>query len=265
MQLGTKLISTKRGTFVIAAAAALLAGILILIYLNGYRSSVKAEGAPVRVLIAQQNIPKGTSGTVIASKGLFKTTTMRESQLLDGAFSDPTNLNGKVATREIYKGAQLTAAAFSAGGETLAAGLTGQERLLSVPLDTAHGLIGELEAGNHVDVFAGFNVVPLNADGTPVAGGQSRPVLRRIMSDIPVVEVAAKNGGLGSGSTTKVVLRLTEVEAAKLAFASDNGKVWLALRPGAGAESAQPSVVTLETLLLGVPSINVLRSLRGHR
>jgi Flp pilus assembly protein CpaB len=264
MQLATKLISTKRGTLVVAAAAALLAGILILIYLNGYRSSVKAEGAPVRVLIAQANIPRGTSGTVIASKGLFKTTTMRESQLLEGAFSDPTNLNGKVATHEIYKGAQLTTAAFSAGGKTLAAGLTGRERLLSVPLDSAHGLIGEIDTGNHVDVFAGFNVIPLNADGTPVSGGQSRPVLRRIMSDIPVVEVGAKNGGLGS-TTTKVVLRVTDVEATKLAFASDNGKVWLALRPGAGAESSEPSLVTLETMLLGVPSINVLRALRGHR
>ena len=58
MQLGTKLISTKRGTIIVAAAAALLAGILILIYLNGYRSSVKAEGAPVTVLIAQDNIPR---------------------------------------------------------------------------------------------------------------------------------------------------------------------------------------------------------------
>jgi Flp pilus assembly protein CpaB len=264
MQLATKLISTKRGTIFVAAAAALLAGILILIYLSSYRSSVKAEGAPVRVLIAQQNIPRGTSGTVIASKGLFKTTTLRESQLLEGAFSDPTNLNGKVATQEIYKGAQLTAGAFSAGGKTLAAGLTGRERLLSVPLDAAHGLIGDIESGNHVDVYAGFNVVPLNADGTPVSGGQSRPVLRRIMSDIPVVGIGAKNGSLGS-TTTNVVLRLTDVEAAKLAFASDNGKVWLALRPGASAETSELGIVSLETMLLGVPSINVLQALRGHR
>ena len=56
MQLGTKLISSKRGMMVVAAAAALLAGVLILIYLNGYRNSVKAEGAPVTVLIAQENI-----------------------------------------------------------------------------------------------------------------------------------------------------------------------------------------------------------------
>jgi Flp pilus assembly protein CpaB len=264
MQLGTKLISSKRGTIIVAAAAALLAGILILIYLNGYRSSVKAEGAPVTVLIAQDNIPKGTSGTVIASNGLFKTTTMRESQLREGAFSDPTNLDGKAATHEIYKGAQLTASDFAAAGEELPSQLIGKERMIAIPLDAAHGLIGEVEAGNHIDIFAGFSVVPTNADGTPVAGAQSRAILKRIITDIPVVRVAGKTGSLGSTST-KVIVKLTDKQAADLAFSSDNGKVWLALRPGAGAESSPPNIVTLETLLFGVPPIAILRSLRGHR
>lgn len=264
MQLASKLISTKRGMILVAAAAALLAGMLILIYLNGYRSSVKAEGAPVTVLIAQQNIPRGTSGTAIAANGLFKTTTMRESQLREGAFSDPVNLNGKAATHDIYKGSQLTATDFSASEQALSSDLTGTTRLIGVPLDSAHGLIGEVEAGNHVDVFAGFNVIPLNADGTPIAGAQTRPVLKRIITDVPVVRVASKTGGLGS-STTKVILRLTDKQAADLAFSSDNGKVWLTLRPGAGAQSSPPNIVTLETVLFGVPPIAILRSLRGHR
>src|SRR4051812_13691751 len=120
MQLARKLTSTKRGTLLLAGGAALLAGALILIYLNGYRNSVKSEGAPVTALIAQENIPKGTSGTIIASKHLFRTTTMRESQLREGAFSDPANLAGQVVTQEIYKGSQLTSTSFSAGAKTLA-------------------------------------------------------------------------------------------------------------------------------------------------
>src|SRR5919202_772584 len=129
MQLARKLTSTKRGTLILAGTAALFAGALILIYLNGYRNSVKSEGAPVTVLIARENIAKGTSGTVIASKGLFTSTTMRESQLREGALSDPSSLNGKVTTQEIYKGAQITTSALSAGGKTLASGLTGKERI----------------------------------------------------------------------------------------------------------------------------------------
>jgi Flp pilus assembly protein CpaB len=264
MQLARKMTSTKRGTLLLAGGAALLAGALILIYLNGYRNSVRSEGAPVTVLIASENIPKGTSGTIIGQKHLFRTTTMRESQLREGAFSDPANLNGQVVTQEIYKGSQLTATSFARGGKSLASNLSGTDRIVAVPLDSAHGLIGDIEEGSRVDIFAGFNVVPLRADGTPVTGGQARAVLKRIITNVPVVEIAGKTGGLGS-NTTKVLIRLTDKQAADLAFSSDNGKVWLVMRPGAGAESTPPNLVTVETVLLGATPLGVLRSFRGGR
>jgi Flp pilus assembly protein CpaB len=264
MQLATKVISSKRGAIIVAASAALLAGILILLYLNSYRSGVKAEGAPVTVLIAKEDIPKGTSGSLIASSGLLRTTTMRQSQLRDGAFSDPTNLNGKATTHEIYRGSQLTATDFGPAAATLSSELSKHDRIIAVPLDTAHGLIGELEPGNHVDVFAGFTVTPLGPDGTPISGAATRAVLKRIITDVPVVRVASKSGGIGT-STTKVLVKVSDKDAANLAFSSEYGKVWLALRPGAGAQSAPPDLVTLETLLLGAPPIAVLHSLRGHR
>jgi Flp pilus assembly protein CpaB len=265
MQLATKLLSTKRGTLIVAGAAALFAGALILIYLNGYRNSVKSAGAPVTVLIARQNIPKGTSGTVVASKHLFTTTTMRESQLREGAFSDPTSLNGKVTTREIYKGAQLTAGAFATGGESLTAKLTNKERILGVPLDSAHGLIGEIEAGSHVDVYALFKIIPHRADGTPIGGGTAYSILKRIITDVTVVDIAGKSGtGLGASSTTtKVLLRLTDKQAGDVAFASDEGKVWLSLRPGAGATSTKPSLVTVGTVLGITGSQALYRGMRG--
>lgn len=265
MQLATKLVSSKRGALIVAASAALLAGLLILLYLNSYRSGVKSEGAPVTVLIAQADIPKGTSGTVIASSGLLKTTTMRESQLREGAFSDPTNLSGKATTHEVYKGAQLTASDFAPAASSLSSELTKTERIIAVPLDAAHGLIGEVEAGNHVDVFAGFTVTPLGPDGTPISGAATRAVLKRIITDVPVIRVDSKTGGIGSTATTKVLVKLTDKQAADLAFSSEYGKVWLALRPGAGAASSPPDLVTLETILLGVPPIAVMGSLRGHR
>ena len=94
-------------------------------------------------------------------------------------------------------------------------------------------MIGQIEAGNRVDVYAGFNVIPLDRAGQPINGGQARPMLRLIMSDVPVVAVGEK-ASTGSGSTN-VSLKVDDEKAAQLAFASDNGKVWLALRPSAGA------------------------------
>lgn len=261
MQFATKVVSTRRGTLIAALLVALLAGAAILLYLNSYRSSLKAQSSLVTVLVAKQTIPKGTSGSVVASKDLYTVTTIRESQLLDGAISDPATLREKVALREIFEGAQLTVTDFGAAGDSLAAQLTDRERIVSVPLDSAHGLIGGIEPGNRVDVYAGFNVIPLGADGRPINGGQARPMLRQIFSNVPVVAVGEPARG---SAATNVSLAVDDVQAAKLAFASDNGKVWLALRPSAGAKSARPGIVTIETMLLGVPPVQVLRSVGGR-
>ena len=260
MEFAQRLISTRRGSMYLAAIAALLAGIVILVYLNSYRENLRSGGTPVTVLVASSAIPKGTSGNVVATKRLYTATTIRESQLREGAISDPASLTGRIATREIYEGAQLTAADFSTEATSLASALTDEERIVSVPLDAAHGLIGQAQEGDHVDIYAGFNVIPLGADGRPLNGGTARPVLRRIMSDIPVVQMD------GEGSkATNVSLRVNDEQAAQLAFASDNGKVWLSLRPAVGAKESKPGIVTVETLLLGVRPITAVRSLGGRQ
>jgi Flp pilus assembly protein CpaB len=263
MELVQKLTSTRAGTMTLAALAALLAGISILVYLSKYRSSVSAAGAPVTVLVAKRLIPQGTQGAAIAASGLFTTRTIRESQLRNGALSDPVSLHGRAAAHEIYPGQQLTATDFVAGANSAAASLTKSERLISIPLDSAHGIIGQVQAGDHVDVFVGFNVIPISANGVPTAGGSGHPVLKLVMQNIPVVEVDTKLGSVGGGSTTNVTLRATPAQAENLAFASDNGKIWLVLRPAAGAKVAKPGIVTVETMLLGIPPITIVHYLKG--
>ena len=260
MQLATKLVSTRKGTLIAALLIALLAGASILLYLNSYRDSLKAQGAMVTVLVAKKSIPKGTAGNVVAAKDLYTVTTIRESQLLEGAMSDPATLRDRVATREIFEGAQLTATDFGAGGDSLAAQLTDRQRIVSVPFDSAHGMIDGIEPGNRVDVYAGFNVIPLGPDGRPLDGGQARPILKLILSDVPVVAVGDKASG---SATTNVSLGVDDLQAAQVAFASDNGKLWLALRPSAGAKASRPRPVTVETLLLGVPAVQIVKSLGG--
>jgi len=261
MQLATKLVSTRRGTLLAALLIALLAGGSILLYMNSYRDSLKAQSGLVTVLVAKRTIPKGTAGSVVAAKDFYTVTTIRESQLLEGAMSDPATLRDRVATREIFEGAQLTAVDFGAAGDSLAAQLTDRERIISVPFDSAHGLIDGIEPGNRVDVYAGFNVIPLGLDGKPINGGQARPMLRLILSDVPVLAVGDKAAGSGA---TNVSLGVDDLKAAQLAFASDNGKLWLALRPSAGAKASRPGIVTVETMLLGVPPVQILKSLGGR-
>lgn len=262
MEFAGRLVSTRRGTLLAAMLVALLAGASILVYLNSYRESLKSQGALVTVLVAKGTIDKGTSGSVVAAKNLYTATTIRESQLLEGAISDPAALRDKVATREIYDAAQLTAADFGEAGDSLAAQVTDRQRVVSVPLDSAHGLIDGIEPGNRVDVYAGFNVIPLGADGRPTSGGQSRPMLRLILANVSVLAVGEKASGSG---TTNVSLRVDDVDAAQLAFAADNGKLWLALRPSSGAKPSRSGIVTIETMLLGVPPVQILKSVGGRQ
>jgi Flp pilus assembly protein CpaB len=259
MEFAQRLISTRRGAVLVAALAAILAGILIVAYVQKYRNSVNSEGAPVTVLVAKQAIPKGTAGTVIATTGLYSATTIRQSQLLNGAFSDAASLRNTVATRDIYPGSQLTASDFAPAATDIAASLTKHQRIITIPFDSVHGTIANLQAGDHVDIYAIFNLVPVTTAGAPTGTGAAHTVLRMIMSNVDIASIT-KGGSGGANLNFKV----TDGQATKLAFAADNGKLWLALRPAAGAKTLPPSVVTAETLMLGVKPQLVYNSLGGH-
>jgi Flp pilus assembly protein CpaB len=249
------LIATRRGAVLLSALAALLAGILIVAYVHRYRSDANSEGAPVTVLIAKRTIAKGTTGALIASTSLYQATSIRQSQLLNGAFSDASNLRNRVATHDIYQGSQLTAADFAPAAADVSASLTKFQRIITVPFDAVHGTLANLQAGDHVDIYAIFSLVTVNADGSPANGGVSHTVLRRIMQNVDVYSIS-KGGDLN--------FKVTDTQATQLAFASDNGKLWLALRPAAGAKTSPPSVVSVETLMLGVKPQLVFKSLGGH-
>ena len=133
---------------------------------------------------------------------------------------------------------------------SIASSLTGAQRVISVPLDSAHGLIGSIQKGDHVDVFAGFNVT---GNGT----GRPQPMLRLVAQGVPVVSVGEIRGTLGTTGTTNVALRVDERRAAELAFTADNGKLWLVVRPPNGARPARPGVVSVATVMLGVPPVSL--------
>ena len=101
-------------------------------------------------------------------------------------------------------------------------------------------------------MLAGFN----SASSTT---GQGRPQLRTLIRDVLVLKTP--NGGTSSGAnnTQNLTVRVTAGQAAQLAFAADNGKVWFILRPPAGARDNRPSAVTLDSLLAGTPTIEVGR------
>ena len=189
MQLAHKLLSTRGGTVAVAAVGALLAAAVFLGYLHRYRSTVNESTAPMTVLVAKDFIEKGTPGNVVGSEGFFQTASTPKDDLKEGAISDPDSLRGLVAKNDIYPGQQLTIADF---GPTPADALTneiaGDERAISMALDSAHGMIGNVRAGDRVDVYGAFNVRRLRPDGTVDPDAVERPVLKLLVEDVLVLD-----------------------------------------------------------------------------
>ena len=222
----SRLLKTRQGTIVVGVAAAVLAAILLLVYLSHYRSSVKGSTEPVTVLAAKSLIPKGTSGDAIAAKNLFVVTTFPKGQVKLGAVSDPAVLQGTVAAADIYPSQQLTTNDFTTKTVgALASQLTGKWRAISLPsLDAAHGLAPDVQAGDHVDVYA-----------------QIRSLEGMVMADVLVL--ASPTAATGSAPASgNYILRIPTSRAAKFAWIGENGKYWLVLRP---ASKALPSSATV--------------------
>jgi Flp pilus assembly protein CpaB len=243
----TKLLSTRRGTALVAGACALLAALVLTVFLQQYRRSVNGADKTVTVLVAKSLIEKGSSGTVMAEKSIFQTAQVQKRALKNGAIADPADLRGKVAVNDIYPGEQLVVSDFAPSTGGVRDQIQGDDRGIALPLDAAHGLIGDIQAGDHVDVFALLG----GTGGVAGVPGDPRGVLVTLMRDLVVLQAPkAAKGGSGSGQTQQVVLRATDSQAAKLAWASDNAKIWLVLRPKIGAEQTKPGVVDTRALLL---------------
>jgi Flp pilus assembly protein CpaB len=235
--------------------AAVLAAVILVAYLHRYRDSVRNSGVPVTILVAKGLIEKGTSGDIIASSDLYQVSTLPKGEV-------------RVTTADIFPGEQLTAANLETGGATsMANRITGDERAVTVPIDVAHGMVGEISAGDHVDIYGGFNVKKLNADGTPDTAAAERPVLKLLVADVLVLEApdSGSNGIGASGGKSQLTLRMNDQQAATTAFSADNGILWAFLRPKVNADTTSPDIVSLETVLFGVPSVAVVKSLGGGR
>jgi Flp pilus assembly protein CpaB len=258
MQLAQKLLSTRGGTVALGGAAAVMAAFVLLLYLNQYRSSVSADSEPVTVLVARTLIEKGMPGDVVGLKRLFQSDEAPKSQVKDGAITDPSTLRGRVAVEDIYPGQQLTVADFAGTTDAIGAKLAGKHRAIAVPLDAARGLVGRIEPGDRVDVLGGFNVLG------NTAGGQGRPVVKVMMQDALVLDAPAQTGaGLAAANQmANVVLRVNRDQATEIAWAVDNGKIWLVLRPRAGAPPTKPGVATAESVLTGVKPVAVYGRVR---
>ena len=246
-----KALSTRNGTLAVSAIAALLAGALLLVFLNQYRESTSEDAASVNVLVAKRLIERGSSADVLADSGMFQRARVRKDELKQGAVVDPAILQGKIAAGDVYPGEQITSADFTAVVQRAAHKLSGPARAIAIPTDAVHGNTAELRAGNRVDVLGAFS----QTEGQP--GGGGKPVIKVLLRNVLVLRAPIGGTGAEGSSGGEIVLKARDDKAAQIAFAADNGELWLLLRPQAGATDTEIPLVTLDTVLLGSKPVQV--------
>ena len=245
-----KFLTTKRGTLLVGVGAALLAAVLLLVYVGRYRTSIESTAAPTPVLVAGAYIQKGTSATVLARENLLKPRTVAQEHVLAGAVTDASALRGRVAVDDIYPGQQLTDADFSPLTTTaLNSKITGTERGVSVPIGASAALVGHIQARDRVDIYYGVNVVG--------GSGAGRSVVKLLFPNVLVLGAPGYTQATGGGGLSNIVLRLKGVDVARMLLATQEGTLFFVLRPRTGAKPIKPDLVGLTALLVGTKSVSV--------
>ena len=240
-----KTLSTRNGTLAVSGIAALLAGALLLVFLNEYRDSTRADDATANVVVAKRLIERGSAADVLAEQGVFQVARVRKDELKQGAIVDPKALEGTIAAGDVYPGEQITAPDFTTTVPRAIYKLSGYSRALAIPSDAVRTNTAELRAGDRVDILGAFN----STEGQPGTGG--KPVMKVLMRNVLILRAPVGGVGVEGSSGGNVVLKARDNKAAELAYAVDNGQLWLLLRPQTGATNSEIPLVTLETLLSG--------------
>jgi Flp pilus assembly protein CpaB len=236
-------LATRRGAWTAAALSAVLAGAVLLLFLDRYKTSVNEGVAPAPVLVADRVIPAGTNGGTVVTDKLFKAVAIPEQELKLGSVTDAQVLLGKVTTRAILPGQQITVADFAVNADPIRSRIAKTQRAVQIPVDATRTLAGTLRPGDRIDILSALG-----------ATEGAAPSLSPLIRDVRLL-------GVGSGS---VILQLTDRQAAQVALASDNSQLWFLLRPPVGAEDSRPTSVTLDNLLVGGKPLDTKRSDGGE-
>lgn len=224
-----KVTSSRGGAIAVGVVVAIVAGILLIVYISRYKSSVDATAAPVPVLVAKNLIPKGTPGTDVQQKQLYQSTSVPADKVSEGAISDPNQLAGRLAISAIYPGTQLTLNNFSAeASSALNAQLAGQQRAITLTIDPVRGSLANIASGDHVDIYT-----QLTRNG--------RTVIQLFRSDVLVLQAPGSNGG-------NVVLQVRAKDASNMLYAANATTLYFVVRPAAGAAPTPGSLADIGTV-----------------
>ncbi len=247
----------------IAVALAGFAALLVTLYVSHYKDSVKHQQSMTTVVVASQDIPQGTLGSDVVSGGKLKTEQVTHADVVPWAVSSPDQIKNLVAIAPVYAGEQVTTRRFGPLQQQGIKGqLSGTYRALQLAGNSNQVLAGTLQPGDTVDFEA---VVTVHFTGSGALSGSDLTFSRIVVRGIKVLQVQAGSSGGhigGGGQQSSVMLKVTDAQSQKIAFAYSKGDYWtLELRPGLKSSDSPTSVETAGTLVVDGVNRGILNAI----
>jgi Flp pilus assembly protein CpaB len=194
------ILATRQGSLVLALLCAVCAAGVLVFALGRYKSNVQQPVPQATVLVATGEIAKGTVGSEIAAKGLYKPTPVATTSVTPGALTDAAQLSSATASSDILPGQQLTSTDFSTivnAGEVLKP----NQRALEISVSGANGAVDITQPGSRVDIYlSGDTGSPSpSATGSPPASGGAT---KTTVTSPPASTGATKTTVIGTTGTT---------------------------------------------------------------
>jgi pilus assembly protein CpaB len=251
----------QQRTMIVLAVAVIAAGVAAYGMYNAIqRMPVReVEVASVPVVVAAKPIPVGTRLTTEH----LKITAWPARAPVPGAFADPKELVDRGVISVVAQNEPVTA--FKVAGPESGAGLPPVipegMRAMSISVNDVVGVAGFVMPGTRVDVLVSVD--------NPGESNGKEPMARTVVSNVLILTAGtrydqqeAKNGEPQRASV--VTLAVLPEDGERIALASTQGKLSLALRNPADADQTQTQGIKLSALMRG-PGAQPVIEQREHR
>jgi pilus assembly protein CpaB len=225
----------------LALLLALLATVLVFLYVKNVKDTAEEGGDKVAVVVAKEDIPAGTQLDDLVSGGSFDTESFPEEAVVRGAVTDLQELEGQTTSAAIIAGEQMSTARLQGNEQPLGGNLGIPKGYLAVtvPLDHSRVTGGAIQRGDHVTIFGTFS----NAGADGGGGASTAGATVTLVPDVKVLELdlSQEDGAAAeAGTTNEITLALRARDAQKVIFGQEQGTVWLGLIPPGETGKANP-------------------------
>jgi len=228
-----------------AVVVALITSVMAYKWMKNEASAKETNLQTQPVAVAATDLSWGTA----LNKEMLKTTPFLKGSLPEGEyFTDTASLAGKVlimpvkADEPILR-SRLAPDSIATGG--VAAVVAPNKRAMAVKVDKVIGVSGFVHPGNRVDVLVSLQR----------ADKKDNPITKIVLQNIPVLAAGTEMEQKGKNEkpvqVDVITLELSPEEAEKLALATTEGKIQLALRNYNSNEEVSTHGATIPTLLSG--------------